>query len=401
MLNKTHLLNRNSKIWNYDWQLIVVTLILCIFGLVFLASALSGNPQIDSGKYWPELAKQLLVGVCFGGGVAFWFARTDYHLFIKNRNILVLGTVILLFFVSFMAIIALVFRQDAGQLYDMLKPLPIKPVYINGAGRWIRIFSGLPDIQPSEIAKITVLIFFAGVLSRFGNQEITLKRLKKPMWVLFAVLVLIYVQPDLGNTVVVSVIMLSALWVAGFDSKTLAKILIFLGIFGFLSIKLTPYRNNRVTGTSAQVGFIQDALANGGLFGKGYGNSELKQNGKIYEANTDGIVGVIGEELGMVGLLALIILYAYLLSRGFKIADEAMDLEGKIIATGITVWIGMQVFMNIGGMTGILPPKGLPLPFISQGGTAIVMNLISVGFLLNISSQKKKDLNPKKVVGLT
>ena len=400
MLNKTHLLNRNSKIWNYDWQLIVVTLILCIFGLVFLASALSGNPQIDSSKYWPELAKQLLVGVCFGGGVAFWFARTDYHLFVKNRNILVLATVILLIFVSFMAIVAIIFRQDAGELYRLLSPLPIKPVYINGAGRWIRIFSGLPDIQPSEIAKITMLIFFAGVLSRFGTQEITLKRIKKPMWVLVIVLSLIYVQPDLGNTVVVAVIILSTLWVAGFNAKTLAKILIFFGIFGFLSIVLTPYRNNRVKGTSAQVSFIQDALANGGLIGKGYGNSELKQNGKIYEANTDGIVGVIGEEMGMVGLLALIILYAYLLSRGFKIADEAIDLEGKIIATGITVWIGMQVFMNIGGMTGILPPKGLPLPFISQGGTAIVMNLISIGFLLNISSQKKKDASSKKSIGL-
>ncbi len=398
MLNKTYLLNRNSKIWNYDWQLIVVTLVLCICGLVFLASALSGNPQIDSSKYWPELAKQLLVGVCFGGGIAFWFARTDYHIYIKNRNKLVFATVILLFFVSFLSVIALVTRQDPAMLYEYLRLLPIRPVYINGAGRWIRVFQGLPDIQPSEIAKITMLIFFAGVLSRFGNQEITLKRLKKPMWVLLSVLFLIYVQPDLGNTIVVSVIVLSALWVAGFNAKTLAKILIVMGIFGFLSIKLTPYRNNRVTGTSAQVSFIQDALANGGLTGKGYGNSELKQNGKIYEANTDGIIGVIGEEMGLVGLFALIIMYIYLLSRGFKIADEAIDLEGKIIATGITVWIGMQVFMNIGGMTGILPPKGLPLPFISQGGTAIVMNLISIGFLLNISSQKKKELKTKKQI---
>ena len=399
MLNKTHLLNRNSKIWNYDWQLIVVTIVLCIFGLVFLASALSSNPQIESTKYWPELTKQLFVGIGFGSVLAFILARTDYHLFVKNRNLLVWITGILLFFVGFMAIIALVFRQDAGQLYDMLKSLPIKPVYINGAGRWIRIFTGLPDLQPSEIAKITMLLFFAGVLSRFGNQEITLKRIKKPLWILLGILSLIFVQPDLGNTIIVTMIVTSALWVAGFNAKTLSKILIAIVIFGALSIVLTPYRRQRVSGgTSAQVSFIKDALSNGGFVGKGYGNSDLKQAGKIYEANTDGVIGVIGEEMGFVGVFALLCLYAFLLYRGMKIAEESVDLEGRIIATGITVWIGLQVFMNIGGMTDLIPPKGLPLPFISQGGTAIVMNLISIGFLLNISSQKKKEL--KKVVGI-
>jgi cell division protein FtsW (lipid II flippase) len=398
MLNKTHLLNKNNRIWNYDWQLIVVTVVLCIFGLVFLASALSGNPQIDSGRYWPELAKQLIAGIGFGGILTFLLAKTDYHRFIKQRNLFIWITLILLFFVSFLSVISFVTRQDASTLYEFMRPFPVRPAYVNGAARWIKLPFGLPDLQPSEIAKITVLIFFAGVLSRFGNQEITMKRIKQPLWVLFSVLFLIFVQPDLGNTVVISMIVVSALWVAGFSAKTLAKILIFVALFGLSSIFLTPYRRQRISSVPAQVTFIQNALANGGLTGKGYGNSELKQYGKIYEANTDGIIGVIGEELGLVGILALLMLYVYLFYRGMKIASEAMDLEGQIIATGITVWIGMQVFMNIGGMTGILPAKGLPLPFISQGGTAIVMNLISIGLLLNISSQKKKELKPKKTI---
>ena len=400
MLNKTHLLNRNSKIWNYDWQLIVVTLILCIFGLVFLASALSGNPQIESNRYWPDLGKQLVFGIGFGGLLAFIFAKTDYHIFVKKRVLFVWITVILLFFVSCLAFVALVFRQDAGQLYDMFKSFPIKPVYINGAGRWIRIQSGLPDLQPSEIAKITMLIFFAGVLPKFGNQEITLKKLKKPLWVLIAVLSMIFIQPDLGNTVVIMCIVGSALWISGFNGRTLFKISLVLCLLGVIAVFGTEFRRKRVESKSAQVTFIESALANGGLMGKGYGNSDLKQNGRIYEANTDGIIGVIGEETGFVGTFTLICLYFYLLYRGLKIAEEAVDLEGQIIATGITVWIGVQVFWNIGGMTGLLPPKGLPLPFISQGGTAIVMNLISIGFLLNISSQKKKDASSKKSIGL-
>jgi cell division protein FtsW len=400
MLNKTHLLNRNSKIWNYDWQLIVITLILCIFGLIFLASALSGNPQIEASRYWPELGKQLLAGLGFGGGLAFWLSRTDYHLFIKHRNLLVLITAVLLFFVSFFSIVSFVTRQDAANLYAILQPLPIRPAYVNGAARWLKLPFGLPDLQPSEIAKITMLIFFAGILSKFGNQEITLQRIKQPLWVLLGILLLVFVQPDLGTTFLICVIVGSALWVAGFNAKTLLKIILVLLLLAVASIFGTTYRRNRVTGTSAQVAYIQEALENGGLTGKGYGNSELKQVGKIYEANTDGIIGVIAEEIGLIGTTAFICLYFYLFYRGMKIAQEAMDLEGQILATGITVWIGMQVFMNISGMTGLIPMKGLPLPFVSQGGTAIVMNLISIGILLNISSQKKKEIKVKKAIGI-
>jgi cell division protein FtsW len=400
MLNKTHLLNRNSKIWNYDWQLIVITVILCIFGLVFLASSLSGNPQIEANRYWPELGKQLIAGIGLGGGLAFWLSRTDYHFFIKNRNLLVWITAILLFFVSFLSIISFVTRQDAANLYAILQPLPIRPAYVNGAARWLKLPFGLPDLQPSEIAKITMLIFFAGILSKFGNQEITLQRIKQPLWVLLGILLLVFVQPDLGTSFLICVIVGSALWVAGFNAKTLLKIILVMVLIAVASIYSTDYRRKRVAGTTtAQVAYIQEALENGGLVGRGYGNSELKQVGKIYEANTDGIIGVIAEEIGLVGTTAFICLYFYLFYRGMKIAQEAIDLEGQILATGITVWIGMQVFMNISGMTGLIPMKGLPLPFVSQGGTAIVMNLISIGILLNISSQKKKEV-VKKITGI-
>jgi cell division protein FtsW len=305
-----------------------------------------------------------------------------------------------LFFVSFFSIISFVTRQDAAGLYKILQPLPIRPSYVNGAARWIKLPFGLPDLQPSEIAKITMLIFFAGILSKFGNQEITLQRIKKPLWVLIGVLLLIFVQPDLGTTFLIFVIVGSALWVVGFNAKTLFKISMILLVIGLGAIYGTEFRRKRVTGTTAQVAYIQEALENGGLTGKGYGNSELKQVGKIYEADTDGIIGVVAEEIGFIGTTVFICLYFYLFYRGMKIAEEAVDLEGQILATGITVWIGMQVFMNISGMTGLIPMKGLPLPFVSRGGTAVIMNLVSVGFLLNISSQKRKDIKAKKTIGI-
>ena len=201
------------------------------------------------------------------------------------------------------------------------------------------------------------------------------------------------------------IIVLSAMWTANVPRQILSRIILVGALVSALLIIATPYRLQRFAiyanvfaggGKSVnneedrqQVANIQYALQNGGWLGKGYGNSEWKQAGKIYEASTDSIIAVIGEEVGFVGTIAFLGLYLWIFSRAMIIANDSIDLEGKMIATGIGVWIFSQVFLNTTGMTGLIPMKGLPLPFVSQGGTALVMNLIGIGILLNISSQRK------------
>ncbi len=138
-----------------------------------------------------------------------------------------------------------------------------------------------------------------------------------------------------------------------------------------------------------QVLEIQEAMASGGLFGVGYSRSDLKD--RIPESTTDGVIGVIGAEGGFFLVSLVILLYLIIFMRGMKIAAEAEDEGGKALAVGISVWIVLQSFWNIAGMVGLFPLKGLPLPFISEGGTAMVINLVTIGILLNISTQKDPD----------
>jgi cell division protein FtsW len=255
------------------------------------------------------------------------------------------------------------------------------------------------------------LIFFAGVLGKLGYGNYDWMKLKKALWVFATTTGLILLQPDLGTVVIIFLMIFSSFLVAGVPKKMLNTILIFCFVVGVISIIGTPYRLKRFAiyanlfkgekelvqnlEDRQQVVNIQYALQNGGILGKGYGNSEWKQAGQIYFASTDAIIGVIGEEVGFVGTLGFLMIYMWLFWRGLVIANQAVDLEGQILATGISVWIFAQVFLNVNGMTGLIPMKGLPLPFVSQGGTALVMNLVGIGILLNVSSQKKPGLGKR------
>ena len=383
----------------YDWVLVGVVFVLCIFGLAFLGSSLTSNPKIGPDRYWSELLKQGFLGVGFGFLAVFFLARSDYHIWIKHRNNLMIGTLIMLFYVATFAIISAILGYDEAakiSFSNSFKFLPIRPAVVNNAFRWLDLPFGLPNIQPSEVAKITTLIFFAGGMGQFASQEFSFFNIKREVWVLILTLFMIFVQPDLGTVLLISGIVWTGFLVAGARWKVLIWMVILVSGFGYGSIKLVAYRNTRVSAVSAQVVNIQKAIANGGLMGKGYGNSEYKQIGEIYEANTDGIIGVISEEIGFVGTMVLLGMYLILVYRGLQIAHSAPDLEGRILASGITVWLAGQVFMNISGMTGLIPMKGIPLPFVSQGGTALVLNLLSVGILLSISHTKS--LVPKSTL---
>jgi cell division protein FtsW len=376
----------------YDWQLIVAVVLLCAFGLAFLASSLNTSPQ----NYWSDLIKQFVVGIGFGGGCAFFLARTDYHIITKHRGLLVKVTLGLLGFVWFFALLAF-FANDKQAMIDRFSWLPFKPYIANGAVRWIDLPFGLPNLQPSEIAKITVLIYFAGYMGQKSREDFTWENLKKPLWLLGALSFLIVLQPDLGTIAMIFIIAISSLVVAKVHKNIILSIIGIAFLFGVLFIVSTPYRLKRLNLDSQQVRNIQYAVQSGGLFGKGYGNSEWKQADQIYEPSTDSIIAIIAEEIGFVGTIIFLSLYVWLFFRGMKIAQEAVDLEGKMIATGIVVWVSVQVFLNVCGMTGLIPMKGLPLPFVSRGGTAIAINLIAVGILINISSQKKSQVLARRI----
>ncbi len=394
MLHKTHIL-KPKLFFKYDVQLMIITVLLCTAGLAYLASSLNLSTE---NTYWSELQKQFLVGVIGGGIVAWGLAQIDYHIWTNNRDKIIKLSFAMLGFVAFFSFLVL-FKSTADDkqaLINWFNWMPIRPYIANGAVRWIEFPFGLPNIQPSEFAKLTTLIYFAGYFGKNYRSGLDWVNIKKPLWVFAISACLILLQPDLGTVAVIFTILMSAMLVAKVPSEILKKILLVGVVIGLFSIVFTPYRLLRLLSViqveekSAQVDGIQRALYRGGLWGRGYGAS-MKIDAQIYEASTDSIIAVIAEETGFVGTAFFLMLYAWLFYRGMQIANQAKDLEGKMLATGIVVWIGAQVLLNVCGMTGMIPMKGLPLPFVSKGGTAMMINLISIGILLNISSQRSNE----------
>lgn len=391
---------QNSKDFKYDWGLLIAVSVICILGIAFLASSLSIKSSV---VYQQELTKQLGLGLGLGTILAIIVAKTDYHFFLKHARFAMVINYFLLGFLGIFAIYAniLTFNQTAvdaainkALIIKRLAFLPVSPFIANGAIRWID-FPFLPNFQPSEFAKLALLLYFSSFFWKFENKEINWLSFKKPIYAFLISAALILVQPDLGTVLIIFAILAAAMW----SAKIPLKILIYLGtivvILGIVLTFATGYRRSRVTAfldptssNATQIRGVQNAISNGGLFGKGYGNSELKQQpGILFEQTTDAIISIIGEEMGFVGTSLFLSLYLVILWRGLEIAKNAPDLGGQALATGVSVWIAGQAFINIAGMTGLAPLKGVPLPFVSAGGSSLLINLIAIGLLLNISSQ--------------
>ena len=261
-----------------------------------------------------------------------------------------------------------------------------------GARRWISI--GSINFQPSEVIKLALALY----LARVSESS------KKPLAFfipLGLVCGLIMLQPDLGTTLVVGTIGIVQIFVAG------VPIMYFLGslIAGIIAVVVliiaSPYRRDRLMtflqvssdplGKEYHIRQILLALGSGGLFGLGIGQSRQKYL-FLPEASTDSIFAAIAEEIGFVGSLALIFLFAFFIYKAFKIAANAPDQFSKILAIGITAWIGGQMILNISSMTAMTPLTGIPLPFFSYGGTSLLMILASCGILLNISRYGTKKI---------
>ena len=356
----------------YSQKLLIVTTILICIGviMVYSSSAYYAYEKFyDSSFYLKRHLAHLAVGLALAALVV----KFDYRKIRKHIKLL-LGLSILSLILVFLPKIG----HEAG-----------------GAKRWIRI--GLFGFQPSEITGFILIFYLADVLER---KQACIRNFLygfiPPLIASSIVVLLVLLQPDLGSAAALLAIATIMMFVSGVNMKHLIPFgLAALPAFYFLIFRV-PYRLRRIIGyidpwSDAQgAGFqlVQSflALGSGGILGVGLGCSKQKLF-YLPQAHTDFIFSILGEEMGLVGTLGTVLLFSIFIWLGFRIAVNARDLFGKFLAMGITANIGLRAAINIAVSTGAIPTKGLPLPFISYGGTALIFNMISVAILLNIAAR--------------
>ncbi len=349
---------------------IAIVLVLVTLGVLILASA--SSEKVDNSFYF--VIRQLIwLAVAFCA--AFIAARFDYRHYKKLAIPLLVVALVLL----------------------VLVRIPGIGHNINGSWRWLRF--GPLTIQPSEIAKLAVIMFFAWWLAR--NQR-RIDELKRGIVVPFAVLgvfaALLVVEPDFGTTMLVSSVAVSMMFLSG---VSLAPLLI-TGLVGLLGVVFlifqNPERMSRILAFLDPQKYEQDkawqlinslrAFANGSRNGwwrgQGFGQSEQKYH-YLPEAHTDFIFPIIGEELGLIASLIVVLMYVALFVLGLKIALKARDDFGRLLAFGITLMISVQALINFAVVTGCVPTKGLALPFISYGGSSLLVSGVMIGILVNVA----------------
>ena len=351
--------------------LILVTLGLVAFGLVMVFSATSASAALGEGDPMRFLIKQGLYAVA-GLVLLAVFTRVDYHALRPLAPLLLA--------VAFVGCIAV---------------LAIAPS-INGAQRWFLV--GPISIQPAEIAKLAVLVWACAVLSR-RPVPTTLGELLKPVGIVVAVFgALIVVEPDLGTTIALFVMIAGILLVSGVPVRLFALTATLALGAGALAIWMEPYRRERLFSfldpwKDAQGAGFQNVQAiigmgSGGITGEGLGQGIQKVN-FLPEAHTDMIFAVVGEELGFVGSSLVIAAFAVFAWAGFRVALQCRDPFGKRLAAGITTLICGQAAVNLAAVLGIAPLTGIPLPFVSYGGSSLLVLLCCVGVLLNIAVNER------------
>lgn len=263
----------------------------------------------------------------------------------------------------------------------------------NGARRWLG--AGGFQLQPSELAKIAVILFVADLLAKRSREVADPRRTLWPVvGVLGGVAMLVLLQPNLGTTLVIAAIVLAMLHAAGARMVPLACLGAVAAVAAALLVWTEPYRRRRLFATfdpwanKSDSGYqlIQAGvgLSDGGLTGLGLGQSKAKY-GYLPFAHTDFVFAIIGEELGLIGALAVVLLFVAVAFLGVRAASRAADRFSTLVATGITTWLVAQAFLNIGVVLGLVPNTGVPLPFISYGGTSLLVTMVGVGMLLNIA----------------
>ncbi len=361
-----------------DWWFLATLLVLVMFGtvMVFSASFALGVRQPGSNGYSYLVRHLMWLAVGLAGMTVAY--SIDYRVW---RRVSLLGMLLAL------GLLGLVLVPGIG-------------VEIWGAQRWIRF--GPLLVQPAEVAKLALVVYLADWLARKGARVRQFSYGFVPFTLLIGLLVgLVMLQPDLGSSIVLAAIGISMFFVAGVPLFQFA-LLVLSGAAALLLLALSaPYRRDRLLlflspdrdlldpegkllGLGWQIAQARLAFGSGGLFGVGLGASRQKFLW-LFAAHSDAIYAVIGEELGLVGCLFVIGLYLFLAWRGYRIACRAPDSFGALLAVGITTWVLGQAAINIGGITSTIPFTGIPLPFLSYGGSSLAVTLTAMGVLLNIS----------------
>jgi cell division protein FtsW len=347
--------------------LVLVTLGLVAFGLVMVYSATSASAAVGDGDPMSYLKRQAIYA--FLGVVLMALAsRFDYH---RLRYV---APPLLLVALGLCAAVLVVAPE------------------INGARRWFLL--GPASFQPSELAKLALCLFAAVYLARRRPPQ-TLGELAKPLGCLTAIFCgLILLEPDLGTTITLCGMMLAVLVVAGVPARLLASASFLAIAVGLIAIWVEPYRRARVfsfldpwsdaEGSGFQIVQAMIGIGSGGVTGAGLGEGVGKIS-YLPEAHTDMIFAVIGEELGLVGSALVIGGFAAFALVGFRIALRCRDPFGKLLAAGLTALVCGQAAVNLAAVLGIAPLTGIPLPFVSYGGSSLVVLLAGVGILLNIA----------------
>lgn len=354
-----------------DSVLLLTIVGLTVFGLIMVGSASSVvSEQLRSDPFF-FLKHQLLYGGILGS-IAFLVAYlVPYQTWRYLAVPALLVAVVLLIMVFIPG-----FQVESG-----------------GAARWIGL--GPITLQPSELTKLGFILYLAALLERKGDEVRDFRKSVVPFLIIVVALsILIILQPDIGTLFTLAVISLAMVFAAGFKLQHIGLIML-LGVAAFaILISTASYRLARLfvylhpeldpQGIGYQINQALLAVGTGGLWGLGFGRSRQKYQ-YLPEPASDSIFAIMSEELGFVRVLLVLGAFAVIIYRGLRIAEEAPDVFGRLLATGITSWITVQTFVNIGSIVGITPLTGIPLPFISYGGSALVTLLFAGGMLANIS----------------
>ena len=355
-----------------DRTLFYLTAALVLMGLLVVSSASVAISERNFGTLYGYTLRHGIYALVLGGIAFFSCQRIPYQFWRKISLPLLLGSLILMMLVFF----------------------PVVGVTLGGAQRWITLcfFS----FQPGELLKLTLIIYLSSWLDKGKSAEKTFGRALAPFTLILGIAsVFLILQPDIGTLFIVAATA-SVLYFLGGGKVSQLFSLGFLGLIVIiLLIQIAPYRVDRLTvfldpntdptGIGYQIRQAFIAIGSGGVFGRGFGQGIQKYN-YLPEPINDSIFAIITEELGFAGASAIIALFLLFAWCGMRIAREADTFFGKLLAAGITSGIIIQAFINMAAISGLLPLTGIPLPFISYGGTSLVMTLASIGILRNIST---------------
>lgn len=359
-----------------DRFFLIVVFILLAIGVAMFISAALGVLAKNEKTFYAILFSQLVLGLMLGLAGMFIGSKINYKFWRNYSFLIFLGSILLT---------ASVFIPHLGWSHG-------------GARRWLEI--GPISFQPVEFLKFGFVIYFAAWLSWVKHKVQDFRFGMLPLGIMLAIIALVlFKQPDTKSFILIAVTGASMLFVSNVPIKYFIGFILGVTLVLGSLVYFTPYLQERVKtfinpaqdaeGSSYQIQQSFIALGSGGIFGRGYGQSVQKFS-YLPEPQGDSLFAVLGEELGFVGTFITIFLYILFLLRGFRIANRAPDLFGGLLVYGIVILITVQSFMHIASVTGVFPLTGVPLVFMSQGGTSLMVYLVAIGIVLNVSRFQKK-----------